>query len=195
VVTKTWPITGDEASDRLLLTDALALLIGMLLDQQVPMEWAFRGPSTLKARLGGRLDAAEIVRLGPDRLDEIFREKPALHRYPGSMARRAYALCEHVVNDYGGDASKVWTGTRSADAVYDRLRALPGYGEEKSKILLAILVKRWGKTFEGFEAVADPFSDDLPRSAADVDSAARLSEVRAFKQRKKASAKLTEDAT
>ena len=185
MATETWPITGDTDSDRLLLSDPLALLLGMLLDQQVPMEWAFRGPATLQQRLGGHLDATEIVELGPDRLDEIFREKPALHRYPGSMAKRAYALCEHVVSDYGGDAARIWKGTRSAETVYERLRALPGYGEEKAKILLAILVKRWGKTFDGFDKVADPFSDNLPRSAADVDSAQRLQEVRAFKQRKK----------
>jgi uncharacterized HhH-GPD family protein len=182
-----WPITGDAEADRLLLEQPLALLIGMLLDQQVPMEWAFRGPATLRERLGGHLHAAEIVAAGPERLDEIFRQKPALHRFPGSMATRAYELCRHVVERYDGDAAAIWAGSTSAADVYERLRALPGYGDEKSRILLAILVKRWGLHFDDFAETAAPFSDDLPRSAADVDRPERLAEVRAFKQRKKRS--------
>ena len=91
------PITGDDAADRLLVENQLALLIGMLLDQQVPMEWAFRGPSTLQERLGGSLDAETIAAMGPDKIEAIFRDKPAMHRYPGSMGKRTYALCAYIV--------------------------------------------------------------------------------------------------
>jgi uncharacterized HhH-GPD family protein len=186
---KSFPITGDADADRLLLTDPLALLLGMLLDQQVPMEWAFRGPAKLKDRLGGRLDAAEIAAMAPEDLEALFKEKPALHRFPGSMAKRAHALCTHLVEHHGGDAGAIWKGAKDAQVVYDRIRALPGYGEEKAKILLAILVKRLGMKLAGWEEIAAPFSDDLPRSAADVDSPEALRAVRGFKQRKKAGAR------
>src|SRR5437762_2163728 len=116
-----FPVTGDDVADRLLVDDPLALLLGMLLDQQVPMEWAFRGPATLRERLGGHLDAGQIVALGAERVEALFRDKPALHRYPGSMGKRAYELCRHIVDDYEGDAANVWTGTTSAQVVYDRL--------------------------------------------------------------------------
>ena len=121
--TATIPITGDPAADELLVTDPLALVIGMLLDQQVPMEWAFRGPSTLRDRLG-RLDCAAIAAMPVDELEAVFKEKPALHRYPGSMAKRTHALCEHVVDEYDGDAGKIWTGVeRPAGAVRPPPRA------------------------------------------------------------------------
>src|SRR6266699_3567682 len=103
----TFPVTGDPDADRLLVEDPLALLIGMLLDQQVPMEWAFRGPSTLRGRLGGKLDAVEISAMGPEALEAVFRAKPALHRYPGSMARRTHALCRDVADVYDGDAARI----------------------------------------------------------------------------------------
>jgi uncharacterized HhH-GPD family protein len=157
----------------------------MLLDQQVPMEWAFKGPSTLKARLGGRLDAGEIAALGPERVEEIFRDKPALHRYPGSMAKRTHALCQVIVDEYDGDASAIWTAVTSGDELFHRLKALPGYGDEKAKIFLAILAKRMGVAPEGWEEAAAPFSDDTPRSVADIDSPDALKRVRAFKQAKK----------
>src|SRR4051812_49514621 len=105
----TFPVTGDAVADQLLVDDPLALLIGMLLDQQVPMEWAFRGPSTLRVRLGGKLDPATLAAMSPDDVDVIFREKPALHRYPGSMAKRTHALATHIVEEYGGDAAAIWT--------------------------------------------------------------------------------------
>src|SRR6187399_3194463 len=106
----TIPITGDPAADELLVTDPLALVIGMLLDQQVPMEWAFRGPATLRDRLG-RLDCAAIAAMAPEELEAVFKEKPALHRYPGSMAKRTHALCTQIVDEYGGDAEQIWKGT------------------------------------------------------------------------------------
>jgi uncharacterized HhH-GPD family protein len=184
MTTATLPVTGDPDADRLLVEDPLALLIGMLLDQQVPMEWAFRGPSTLRTRLGS-LDAAALAAMDPAALDAAFREKPALHRYPGSMAKRTQALCRHLVEEYGGDAAAIWRGVTDPKVVYDRLRALPGYGDEKAKILLAVLGKRLGVAPAGWEEHAAPFSDDRPRSVADIDSSAALQRVRAWKQAQK----------
>jgi uncharacterized HhH-GPD family protein len=184
----TFPVTGDPAADRLLVDDPLALLIGMLLDQQVPMEWAFKGPATLQARLGG-LDAQAIAAMSPDALDEVFREKPALHRYPASMAKRTHALCTHIVEHHDGDAAKIWTGVRDPQELFDRIRALPGYGEEKAKIFLAILGKRLKVAPQGWEEYAKPFSDAQPRSVADIDSPETLKQVRAWKQAQKAKGK------
>ena len=165
----TLPVTGDAEADQLLVDDPLALLIGMLLDQQVPMEWAFRGPASLSARLGG-LDAARIAAMSPDELVEVFRQKPALHRFPASMAKRTHALCQVIVDDYDGDPAKIWTGVHDPSVLLDRLKALPGYGDEKAKIFLAILGKRFGRAPEGWERCATPFGDASPRSVADIDS-------------------------
>ncbi len=182
----TIPITGDEAADRLLVDNPLALLIGMLLDQQVPMGWAFRGPFTLRERLGGSLDAETIAAMGPDKIEAIFRDKPAMHRYPGSMGKRTYALCAYIVEHYRGDAGAIWREAPSGREIYRRLRELPGYGEEKSKIFLAILGKRLGQAAPGWEEAAAPFSDATPRSVADVGSAESLERVREFKKARKA---------
>lgn len=180
------PITGDDGADRLLVDNPFALVLGMLLDQQVPMEWAFRGPLTLQERLGGSLDAETIAALGPDKVEAIFRDKPAMHRYPGSMGKRTYALCAFIVEHYGGDAGAIWRDAPSGQEVYRRLRELPGYGEEKSKIFLAILGKRLGEAAPGWEEAAAPFSDATPRSVADVGSADSLGRVREFKKARKA---------
>ena len=182
------PLTGDTEADELLENDSLALLIGMLLDQQVPMEWAFRGPSTLRDRLG-RLDCAAIAAMPVDDLEAVFKEKPALHRYPGSMAKRTHALCEHVVAEYGGDAGNIWKGVKDPQVLFERIRALPGYGDEKAKIFLAILGKRLAVAPKGWEEFAGPFGDDNPRSVADIDSPENLQRVRAWKQAKKAAKK------
>jgi uncharacterized HhH-GPD family protein len=187
VADPTLPITGDPDADRLLVTDSLALLIGMLLDQQVPMEWAFGSPYRLKERLGGRLDAIEIAAMDPAAFEEIFRRKPGLHR--GAMGKRVHALCVHLVDNYGGDAAKVWESADSAGELYARLRALPGYGEEKSKIFLALLGKRLGRAPQGWEEYAEPFGDSTPRSVADIDSPDALQRVREFKRAKKAEGK------
>jgi uncharacterized HhH-GPD family protein len=186
--TATFPITGDQAADELLVTDPLALLIGMLLDQQVPMEWAFRGPATLRDRLG-RLDCAAIAAMPVDDLEAVFKEKPALHRYPASMAKRTHALCEHIVAEYGGDAAKIWKGMNDPQVLFERIRALPGYGDEKAKIFLAILGKRLAVAPKGWEQYAGPFGDDQPRSVADIDSPENLARVRAWKQAQKAAKK------
>jgi uncharacterized HhH-GPD family protein len=187
------PITGDPDADRLLEHDPLALLIGMLLDQQVPMEWAFKGPATLRDRLGGRLDATEIAAMDQEAFVAICAAKPAIHRFPASMGRRIHDLCAFLVANYEGDAARVWKGVRSADTLYGRLRELPGYGDEKSKIFIAILAKRLGRRPAGWEAVAAPFSDTEPRSVADVDSADSLVRVREWKQMMKAAKKAKSD--
>ncbi len=184
----TFPITGDPDADRLLVDDPLALLIGMLLDQQVPMEWAFKGPATLKARLGG-LDARAIAAMSPEAVDEVFRQKPALHRFPSAMGKRTQALCAHLVATYDGDAAKIWRRAKDPQVVFDRLRALPGYGDEKARILLAILGKRLGKAPAGWERLAGAFGDDEPRSVADIDSPESFRRVRAWKQEQKAKGK------
>jgi uncharacterized HhH-GPD family protein len=184
--TRTFPITGDQDADRLLVEDPLALLLGMLLDQQVPMEWAFKSPSILKERLGGRLDAVEIAAMDPADVEAAFRAKPSLHRYPGSMAKRAHELCRHVVERYLGDPAGIWTTAGTGAELFDRLRALPGFGEEKSRIFTAVLAKRLGVTLPGWEEYAGVFADATPRSVADVDSAESLARVREFKQAMKA---------
>ena len=178
------PVTGDPDADRLLAENPLALLIGMLLDQQVPMEWAFRGPFTLRQRLEG-LDATAIAAMSPDALEAVFRAKPALHRFPGSMAKRTHALCQHLVDEYGGDAGAVWRGVTSGDELYARLVALPGFGAEKAKIFQALLAKRLEVRPDGWERAAAPFSDDTPRSVADIDSPETLARVRDWKRTQK----------
>ena len=182
-------ITGDPQADQLLVDEPLALLTGMLLDQQVPMEWAFASPLKLKERLGGTLDAAAIAAMPLEDLETVFKGPPALHRYPGSMAKRTQQLCQHLVEHYGGRAEAVWTGVSSGPELFERLHALPGYGGEKAKIFLALLAKRFGIRPDGWEAPSRPFSDDTHRSIADVDSPASLLEVRAFKKLMKAKGK------
>jgi uncharacterized HhH-GPD family protein len=186
--TATMPVTGDPAVDDFLVSDPLALVIGMLLDQQVPMEWAFRGPATLRDRLG-RLDCAAIAAMSPEDLEAVFKEKPALHRYPGSMAKRTHALCVHVMDEYDGDTAAIWKGVNDPQVLFERIRALPGYGDEKAKIFLAILGKRLQVAPKGWEEYAAPFSDDKPRSVADIDSPENLQRVRAWKQAQKAAKK------
>lgn len=183
------PVTGDPEADRLLVDDPLARLIGMLLDQQVPMEWAFGSPLKLKERLGGQLDASVIAALPLEELEAMFKGPPALHRYPGSMAKRTQQVCQHLVDHYGGRAEAVWTGVDSGAELYDRLHALPGFGGEKAKIFMALLAKRFGVRPAGWEEPARPFSDSTHRSIADVDSAESLLEVRAFKKMMKAMGK------
>ena len=187
------PVTGDAAADQLLTDDPLALMIGMLLDQQVPMEWAFAGPLRLRERLGGRLDAAELAAYDPDKLDALFRGPPALHRFPGSMAKRTQALCQHLVEQYDGRAAAVWEGTASGAELVRRVRALPGYGGEKAKIFSAMLAKRFGVRPPGWEQATAPFSDDQPRSVADIDSAESLAKVRAWKKAMKAAGRSKAD--
>ncbi len=186
-------ITGDPEGDGLLNTDPLALLLGMLLDQQVPMEWAFGAPPKLKERLGGSIDAAQIAVLPAEELEAIFKGPPALHRFPGSMAKRTQQVCQHLVEHHGGRAEDLWEGATDANDLFKRLTALPGYGKEKAKIFMALLAKRFGIRPDGWEEVAAPFSDAERRSIADVDSPATLLEVRAWKKAKKAQGKAKDE--
>lgn len=135
--------TGDAEADALIARDPLALLIGFALDQQVPVPTAFSGPLKLQQRLG-RLDAAEIAALDPDRLDAAFREKPAVHRFPGNMAKRVRELCAVVADEYGGDAERVWAEAADGADLRRRLEGLPGFGEMKVKALGSVLAKRFG---------------------------------------------------
>src|SRR5690348_8070597 len=120
--------TPDRDANRLLAAEPLALLIGMLLDQQVTMEAAFRAPAVLRERLGGRLEAASIAAMAPADLEAVFRERPALHRFPASMAKRTQALCQYLVDHYDGRAERIWEGATSGDELLARVRALPGFG-------------------------------------------------------------------
>jgi uncharacterized HhH-GPD family protein len=189
----TLAVTGDADADELLNTDPLALLIGMLLDQQVPMEWAFLGPSLLRERLGGRLDAATIAAMDPEEFLAVAKGPRAIHRFPGSMGKRVQALCAHLVEHYGGDAEAVWRDVETGDELFARLKALPGYGDEKAKIFTALLAKRMGVQPRGWEEAAGVFGDDTPRSVADVDSPETLARVRSWKQLQKAKGKGKQD--
>lgn len=183
-------ITGDEAADALLTRDPLALLLGMLLDQQVPMETAFAGPAKLLDRVGA-LDAATIAGYDPDAFVEICKQSPAVHRFPGSMAGRIQALCAAVVDDWGGDASAIWTrGAPDGAEIRSRLEALPGFGEQKAKIFVALLGKRWGVDAPGWRDAAGSYGDDGSyRSVADIVDPESLGKVREFKRAAKAAAK------
>ncbi len=189
----TLAITGDREADELLNTEPLALLLGMLLDQQVPMEWAFRAPQRLKERLGGDLDAGVIAAMDEAEVAATFAAKPALHRFPGSMGRRAHQLCRHLVEHHGGDAAAVWADASDGADLLARLRDLPGFGEEKARIFVALLAKRIGIRPPGWEEAAGPFADPTPRSVADVDSRQSFQEVRQWKKAQKAKGKSKAD--
>jgi len=181
-------VTGNEQADQLLNKNPLALLLGMLLDQQIPMEWAFKGPSTLLERLG-KLDAPQIASMDPSKFESICKEKPAIHRFPSSMAGRIQDLCEHLVENYNGDAEKLWADSDSGEVLYNRLRELPGFGAEKSMIFTALLAKRMGCSPPGWQKCAGPFADKTPRSVADINSPEALAKVRAWKKAQKAAGK------
>jgi uncharacterized HhH-GPD family protein len=185
---ETFYITGDPDADQLLHDDPLALLLGMLFDQQVPMEWAFASPAKLKERLGG-LDANAIAAMDQEAFVSICCEKPAIHRFPGSMGKRAHELCQVLSEEYDGDTAAIWNGVDSGAEVLKRLKALPGFGDEKAKIFLAVLAKRMGVTPAGWEEAAAPFSDDNRRTVADADTPEHLQEVRAWKKMMKAQKK------
>ena len=177
----TW--TGRPEADKLLDTDPLALLIGLVLDQQVKMEKAFSGPYDLKQRLG-RLDAGEIASMDPDRLDAVFRERPALHRFPGNMARRVQQLCRVIAEEYGGDAGAVWRDVRDGAELARRISGLPGFGEQKTLITVAVLAKKYGVQPPGWEAHAAQW-----HTVADVDSPESMVKAREVKRQMKADGK------
>ena len=181
-------VTGSDEADQLLNRNPLALLLGMLLDQQIPMEWAFKGPFTLLERLG-ELDASRIASMDPVKFESICKEKPAIHRFPSSMAGRIQDLCEHLVENYDGDAEKIWIDSDSGETLYNRLINLPGFGPEKSMIFTALLAKRIGCSPPGWQESAGPFADKTPRSVADINSPESLIKVRAWKKAQKAAGK------
>lgn len=184
-------LTGDDAADSALSRDPLALLVGMLLDQQVTMEKAFSSPAVLAQRMKTKLlDARKIAAMAPDALTEIFSTPPALHRFPGSMAARTQQLCAALVSEYGGKAEAVWSGVKTGDELLARLRALPGFGEQKARIFLALLGKQVGVRPAGWRESAGPYgADAVFRSVADIVDSASLAKVRAYKQQMKAAAK------
>ncbi|MFC8680463.1 HhH-GPD-type base excision DNA repair protein [Microbacterium ureisolvens] len=188
-------ITGDAAADQLLTDDPLALLIGMLLDQQVAMETAFAGPLKISER-AGTLDAAALSTFDPEAFTELFKATPAVHRFPGSMAARVQALCAAVDQDWGGDASAIWTRPGASGEAPDgatvlkRLKALPGFGEQKAKIFLALLGKQYGYAGEGWRQAAGAYGEEGSfRSVADIVSPESLTKVREYKRAMKAEAK------
>lgn len=181
--------TTDDGND-LLSRDPLALLLGMLLDQQITMEKAFTSPSVLAERMGTeRLDARAIASTDPGELEAIFREPPALHRYPAAMAKRAQALAQALVDEYDADAEAVWTGADSGRELYRRVSGLPGFGAQKAKIFVALLGKQFDVTPEGWREAAGDYGTDGFRSVADVVDEESLARVRAYKKEQKAAAK------
>jgi uncharacterized HhH-GPD family protein len=183
-------LTHDPQANALLETNPLALLVGMLLDQQVPMEKAFGGPQVIKERLG-RFDANAIAEADPDVFAAMCSKPPAIHRFPGSMAKRVQALCVYLVERYDGRAEAIWTdGEPDGATVLKRLQELPGYGLQKARIFLAILGKQYGVTPQGWREAAGPYGEDGSyRSAADVTGEESLLKVREFKKQAKAATK------
>ncbi|MGH8891758.1 MAG: HhH-GPD-type base excision DNA repair protein [Actinomycetes bacterium] len=184
-------ITGDAAADALLDSDPFALLVGMLLDQQYPMEHAFAGPHKLTQRLGtGRLDPAAVAAYDPAEFATLCATPPAVHRYPGSMAGRIQSLASTIVDEYEGDAAAIWRDAGSGGDLLARLKALPGFGDAKARIFVALLGKQRGVQPSGWERAAGAYAETGSfRSVADVVDAASLAKVRAFKQEQKRAAK------
>lgn len=191
-MTGTLWVAGDDEADHLLNTDGTALLVGMVLDQQIPLAWAFRGPATLRDRLG-HLDATRIAAMDPEAVVAVAAAKPAVHRYPAAMGRRVHELCRTLVDDHGGDGARVWVEVRNGDQLRERLLALPGFGEEKARITVAVLAKRFGIRPPGWEAAAGVFADDEPRSVADCASPATYAAVKAWKATQKAAGRDKQD--
>ncbi|MYW44265.1 HhH-GPD-type base excision DNA repair protein [Streptomyces sp. SID161] len=184
-------LAQDPAADALLGRSPLAALTGMLLDQQIPMEWAFKGPRTIADRLGADdLDAHEIAAMDPEAFAALLSEKPAVHRYPGSMAKRIQQLCQYLVEHYGGDAEAVWRGVGSGTELLRRLEDLPGFGRQKAQIFLALLGKQLGFAPAGWREAAGAYGEpESFRSVADITGPETLAKVRAHKQEMKAAAK------
>lgn len=178
-------ITGNSDSDKLLNSNGTALLIGMLLDQQVPMEWAFNGAYTLKQRLG-HLNPRTIGEMEPDEFLAVCLEKPAIHRFPKAMAQRIQGMCAIIGEKYKNKGENIWNDVASGEELFTRLRELPGFGEEKAQIFIALLGKRFDVQPAGWKKAAGVFSDSHPRTVADITSPETLLKVRAWKKAEKA---------
>ena len=172
--------TGDAAADRLVSEDPAALLIGFCLDQQVPIEWAFQGPLRMRERLG-TVDPVEIAQMDPTKVEKAFQTPPALHRFPVSMAQRVYGLCQAIANDYGGDATRIWTEAEDAKDLQKRFAALPGFGAAKARVMVGVVGKHLGVRPDGWESVAP----DWP-TLADVRTVAEREQYQAQKRAFKA---------
>jgi len=189
----TLAVTGNAEADELVNKNPLALLLAMLLDQQIPMEWAFIGPYRLQERMGGTLDAAVIAAADPEAFVALVKGPPALHRFPGSMGKRIHDLCLYLVEHHGGRAEDVWSGVATGEELRARLRALPGFGDEKSRIFVALLAKRLSIAPAGWQEAAAPFGDDVPRSVADIHDGESLAKVREWKKARKAAGQTKHD--
>ena len=194
---RTLRLAGEPAADRLLTRDPLALIIGMVLDQQVPLDWAFRGPASMVERLdlAVPMDAAHIARIDPDVLADAFARPPSLHRYPRSMAERVQALASLVAEEYGNDASRIWTDAVDGAALRARVRSLPGFGDQKARIFVALLGKQLGIRPAGWQEACEPFGEPGSyRSVADIVDEQSLGEVRRRKKEAKEAAKAARTA-
>ncbi|MGC4999569.1 MULTISPECIES: HhH-GPD-type base excision DNA repair protein [unclassified Streptomyces] len=189
-------LAQDPDADALLGRSPLAALTGMLLDQQIPMEWAFKGPETIARRMGADdLDAHDIAARDPEEFAALLSEKPAVHRYPGSMAKRVQTMCQYLVEHYDGDAEAVWRDAGSGPELLKRLEALPGFGKQKAQIFLALLGKQLGVAPEGWREAAGAYGEAKSyRSVADITGPESLAKVRAHKQEVKAAAKAAKAA-
>ncbi len=188
-------MTGDGAADALLSEDPLALLIAMILDQQIPLEKAFRSPFELRERLGGTLDPFALATMDPDELTEVFSARPALHRFPKSMAKRVQEACELIVGSYGGDTAAIWNSAEDGNQLFANLKAIPGFGDQKARIFIALLGKQLGIQPSGWKKASAPYGESGSfRSVADIDSPESLVKVRQFKAKAKAKAKASKSA-
>jgi uncharacterized HhH-GPD family protein len=181
-------ITGDPAADELLSTDPFALLAGMMLDQQYPMEHAFRGPAKVLARFG-TLEPARIAAADPEEFAALCATPPAVHRFPGAMAARLQALAALVEERYDGHTERLWTEASTGKELLARVLALPGFGKQKAQIFVALLAKQLGVRPEGWESAVGAYAEEGYRSVADVVDPASLQKVRDFKKQQKAAAK------
>jgi uncharacterized HhH-GPD family protein len=177
-------------ADALLSNDPLALLIGMVLDQQIPLEWAFTGPLTLTQRLGHGLDAADLGARDPEELAKVFATPPAIHRFPGSMAGRVQQLCRMIVADYDGKPERIWSDVADGAELRKRIEALPGFGKHKAKIFVALLGKQYGVQPKNWQEAAGEFGEPGSlRSVADITDGDSLLKVREHKKQMKAATK------
>jgi uncharacterized HhH-GPD family protein len=184
-------ITGDAHADQVLTDSPFALLVGMMLDQQYPMEHAFRGPAKVLDRFGS-IDPAEIAAADPERFAELSSTPPAIHRFPGSMAARLQELARIVVDQYDGDASRIWSEATDGKDLLRRVQALPGFGKQKSQIFVALLAKQLGIRPDGWEQVVGAYAEDGYRSVADVVDPTSLQKVRDHKKEMKAASRASQ---
>ncbi|MGI8610167.1 MAG: HhH-GPD-type base excision DNA repair protein [Candidatus Dormibacteria bacterium] len=176
------PWTDDKKAARLIAAEPLALLVGFLLDQQVPMEWAFGAPERLRERVGGKLSARIVAAMDPGALEQAFVSKPPLHRYPASMAKRTQKLCQVIVDEYGGDPKRLWNDGADGPTVVKRISKLPGFSTSKGQVIVGVLAKRLGSPLPEWEEVAPAWF-----SLADVDTPEALLKYREIKRAAKQS--------